>query len=142
MLRALCRREIESLLGTRPLAKTDHFVLHWRAAAAVVRELSTENAPSRNDSVDIKPTPDQPGLASVVPKRHARRAATRNLIKRQVRELWRRQPPMLRTGQALVRLRAPFDVSVFPSAASPELRAAVRADLEALIARWAPAPCR
>lgn len=138
--RALCKREIESLLGTRPLAKTDHFVLHWRAAPGVVRELSTEDAPSRNDSVDISPPADRPGLASVIPKRHARRAVTRNLIKRQVRELWRRQPHALRAGQALIRLRAPFAVGAFRSAASPQLRAAVRADLEALIAGWT--PCR
>jgi ribonuclease P protein component len=72
-----------------------------------------------------------------VPKRHARRAVTRTLIKRQIRAaLSRRDTPgqrPLRTGLWVVRLRAPFDHSSFASAASGALRGAASSELDAVL---------
>ncbi len=76
----------------------------------------------------------------VVPKRHARRAVTRTLMKRQVRAAFQRHAGGLAAGLWLVRLRQPFPVAEYPSAASPALAGAVRAELDGLLApRRAPA---
>jgi ribonuclease P protein component len=76
-------------------------------------------------------------LGAVVPKRHARRAVTRVLIKRQIRAamLRRDEPgkPSLRPGLWVVRLRAPFDRAAYPSAASLALRRATGDELDALL---------
>lgn len=75
------------------------------------------------------------GFAAVVPKRHARRAVTRNLIRRQMREALHRQARLAPGTRVLIRLRAPFDPRRFASAASVPLRQAVRAELDLLLAR-------
>ena len=77
------------------------------------------------------------GLALVVPKRHARRAATRNLVKRQMRDALRRRLADWPGRQLLIRQRRPFERQQFPSAASDALRAAVRAELDLLFAQAA-----
>jgi ribonuclease P protein component len=77
------------------------------------------------------------GVALVVPKRHARRAVTRNLVKRQMREALRRHLANLSSGQLLISQRAAFDPQQYPSAASPALRAAVRRELDILFAQAA-----
>jgi ribonuclease P protein component len=80
--------------------------------------------------------PSQPfGLALVVPKRHAKRAVTRNLIKRQMREAVRRHVAAGHCAALLVRLRSAFDPRQYPSAASSALRAAVRTELDELFAK-------
>lgn len=74
----------------------------------------------------------------VVPKRHARRAVTRTLIKRQIRGAVQRmdvarQP--LAPGLWVVRLRAPFDRAAFVSAASAALGNEVRRELDGLLSQ-------
>ena len=76
----------------------------------------------------------------MVPKRHARRAVTRNLIKRQIRTAALRVHAGLPEGMWLVRLRQPFAVTAFPSAASQALRQAVRAELDRLFQKAAARP--
>ena len=99
-------------------------------------------------------------LGVVVPKRNARRAVTRSLLKRQMRNAALRRidalasaavpveapsPAVadaaarasLRAGLWVVRLRAPFDRSKYPSAASDALRVAARAELDAVLQRAA-----
>ena len=71
-------------------------------------------------------------LGVVVPKRHARRAVTRSLLKRQIYAAGERHGLGLPAGQWVVRLRRPFDGTLYPSAASMALRDAARAELEAL----------
>jgi ribonuclease P protein component len=70
----------------------------------------------------------------VVPKRHARRSVTRSLLKREMRAGVARQAHRLAPGLWVVRLRAPFDTTAFPSAASAALRDAARAELDTLLA--------
>lgn len=82
-------------------------------------------------------SPDRVWLGAVVPKRHARRAVTRNLLKRQIRAAVERHAAGLAPGLWVVRLRAPFDRTAFPSAASEALRHAVRVELDRLLARAA-----
>jgi ribonuclease P protein component len=74
-------------------------------------------------------------LGSVVPKRHAKRSVTRNLLKRQIRAAVDRHAAALPQGLWVVRLRAPFDKQRFRSAASDALRLAAREELDAVLAR-------
>jgi ribonuclease P protein component len=73
-------------------------------------------------------------VGAVVPKRHAKRAVTRSLIKRLIYSATERYRQRLAPGLWIVRLRAPLDRQRFASAASPALRRAARAELDALLA--------
>ena len=64
----------------------------------------------------------------------ARRAVTRNAIRRQIHAVGESLQPPLAADAHLVRLRAGFARSQFPSASSTALKAAVRAELLQLFA--------
>lgn len=81
--------------------------------------------------------PDGHWLGAVIPKRHARRSVTRNLLRRQIRAVMSDQLSTLPAGLWLVRLRAPFARAEFVSAASPLLRQTARAELQQLFTRAA-----
>lgn len=74
-------------------------------------------------------------VGAVVPKRHARRAVTRSLLKRQIRGAFERHAAALPGGLWLVRLRAPFAPRDYPSAASAALAGAARVELDQLLER-------
>ena len=76
-------------------------------------------------------------LGLVVPKRHAKRAVTRNLIKRQIRAAMASEGERLAAGLWVVRLRVPFDKREFASPASEALRDTARAEIHELFARAA-----
>lgn len=76
-------------------------------------------------------------LGIVVAKRHARRSVTRTLLKRQIRAAAARHAGLLPAGLWVVRLRAPFDRVVYPSAASAALQRAARGELETVFSRAA-----
>ena len=69
----------------------------------------------------------------LVPKRHARRAVTRNLVKRLGREAMRAHAHELPRGLWLLRLRAGFALSQFASARSAALAIAMRQELDRLL---------
>ena len=77
--------------------------------------------------------PDAIWLGVVVPKRHARRAVTRSLVKRQIRAAVAGRATALPPGLWVVRMRSGFERERFPSAASNALRLAVRGELERLV---------
>lgn len=83
--------------------------------------------------------PDRAWLGYVVPKRHAKRAVTRTLLKRQIRAVFG-DLPELPPGLWVVRLRMPFDRKQFPSASSDALRAVARAELLQLTRKLARPP--
>jgi ribonuclease P protein component len=75
-------------------------------------------------------------LGLVVPKRHAKRAVTRSLLKRQMRTAVVRQQQQalpLKNGLWVLRLRAVFEVSMFKSAASTALIQAASNELQELL---------
>jgi ribonuclease P protein component len=74
-------------------------------------------------------------LGVAVPKRHAREATTRNLLKRQIRASVKACEPALPRGMWLVRLRAPFDRRRFVSSTSTPLRVAAQQELLQLLQR-------
>jgi ribonuclease P protein component len=134
---------VKALLATPSLAKTTHFSLHAAPWRPVAPELPTGAAPDRTESVDNGLSKAAFGglssaLTLVVPKRHARRAATRNLVKRQMREAARRRAPDTAAVTLLIRQRSGFSAQQFPSATSAALRAAVRRELDELFDQaWA-----
>jgi ribonuclease P protein component len=111
----------------RPCARSEHFALH-HFASAPLSELSTGDAPNHGISVDDSTL--HTGI--VVPKRHARRAVTRGVVKRQIRAALQRHRAQLKAGLWVIRLRSPFDPRRFHSAASVELRLAMRQELDRL----------
>jgi ribonuclease P protein component len=68
-------------------------------------------------------------MGAMVPKRWAKRAVTRNTIKRQIYHVSLLFEPQLAPGAHVVRLRSAFDTKLFPSATSVPLRAALRQEL-------------
>lgn len=86
---------------------------------------------------DSDPPPLQCWLGLVVPKRHAKRSVTRNLLKRQMRSVMAAQAANLGPGLWVVRLKAPFDRQQFTSPASDPLRAAAGDELTQLLQRAA-----
>jgi len=96
--------------------------------------------PSGPSPMGLVETPTTKGgiarwLGLVVPKRHAKRAVTRTLVKRQIRNVASACAPQLEAGLWVVRQRSPFDPKQFPSAASDALKEAARAELRALFDR-------
>ena len=124
-----------------------HFAAHHLAAepsrpakpVKVVEqaELSTGDAPSCPLPVDEPSSAEPSGrwLGLVVPKRHARRAVTRTLLKRQMRAVMDTGAEQLPPGLWVLRLKAGFDRQQFPSAASAVLRQQVRQELQLLLRR-------
>jgi ribonuclease P protein component len=133
--------DFERVLAAPTRARSFHFAVHHLQGAPslpsrpVIQGLSTELSTGRPAAG--QPAVDDPSgqvwLGAVVPKRHARRAVTRSLLKRQIRAAVTRRP-QLPGGLWVVRLRAPFAVEQFKSAASPALSAAARVELDALLA--------
>ena len=68
-------------------------------------------------------------MGAMVPKRWAKRAVTRNAIKRQIYSVSPQFQTSLPAHAHLVRLRTTFDRTQFVSASSLALKAAVRAEL-------------
>ena len=73
-------------------------------------------------------------MGAMVPKRWAKRAVTRNAIKRQIYNVSLQFEDDLLAAAYLVRLRAGFDPRMYASAASSALTLAVRRELLDLFA--------
>ncbi len=130
MRRLRTRAQFQALLGQRPVSRTAHFALHRLPL----------QPPANADAADVgAPAIFQPAdaawLGAMVPKRWARRAVTRNAIRRQIYAVGQGlKPPLAAANAHLVRLRAGFAPRQFPSASSAALKAAVRAELQQLFA--------
>lgn len=74
-------------------------------------------------------------MGAMVPKRWAKRAVTRNAIKRQIYSVSTDFESVLPVAAHVVRLRAGFDRKQFVSATSDELKASVRLELQQLFTR-------
>lgn len=111
------------------VSRTPHFALH-RAA------LETPASPA------VQGVAAQPLFATrdvwmgaLVPKRWARRAVTRNAIKRQIYTVSASLVLELPAAAHVVRLRSAFERAHFVSACSDALKRAVRTELQLLFAK-------
>ncbi|WP_174995931.1 ribonuclease P protein component [Pandoraea iniqua] len=108
--RLLKTDEFSSVFSLRPLRRSAHFVLYMRR-----RETAPDVTP------DAGATPDEGRIGIVVGKKHAPRAVTRNLIKRQAREMFRQRRVSLAGWDFVLRLTRRFDKGTYTAAAAPVL---------------------
>lgn len=124
MRRLQTRPQFQAALAGPIIAKTAHFALH-RASL---------DAPLADETYSRPLFPKQEvWLGALVPKRWAKRAVTRNLIKRQIYTV---SPGFLSQAPHaafVVRLRREFSRQTFVSASSDALKHAVCAELLALM---------
>lgn len=122
-------------MSVKPCARSPHFMVHFLPGGASGAELSTGVVPGGDDPVDD--FVDSPcgswRLGLVVPKRHARRAVTRNAVKRQLRAAVSLRLLGLPPGDWVVRLRAPIPKKDFPSARSETLLNLLRGEINAVL---------
>ena len=123
------RPQFQAVLAGFIVSKTDHFALH-------------------RNRLDIEPVMAQKGngsatrllfrvqatwIGAVVPKRWAKRAVTRNLIKRQIYSVSDEFSQHCPLAAFVVRLRHGFARTEFVSASSAQLKYAVRTELRTLM---------
>ncbi|OGB66175.1 MAG: ribonuclease P protein component [Burkholderiales bacterium RIFOXYC12_FULL_60_6] len=125
MQRLKSRRQFQAVLAGSTLARTPHFALHTVALNA--------------DPVDLaaKPLFNVPDawLGAMVPKRWAKRAVTRNALKRQIYAVSDLYLAQLPAAAYVVRLRSGFDRVQFLSASSQALKLAARTEMHQLLDR-------
>ena len=116
------------------VARTLHFALHSAAPNVTVVGQGASAPPLALIAVrDV-------WMGALVPKRWAKRAVTRNAIRRQIYSVSAELESALPVAAHVVRLRAGFDRTRFISATSDELKQAVRQELQNLFARAAVRP--
>ena len=118
------RAQFDAVLASAPAAKSSHFALHMADTSA------------QRHAAGLFPGAG-PWVGVLLPKRWARRAVTRNTLRRQVYALAAEFGSRLPDAAMVVRLRTGFDRKVYPSATSEALRRAVRAELLTLLGRIA-----
>ena len=124
------------------VSRTAHFALHRLVLSA--GSSPAASTPSSGPGPLLSEQGPQalfavPGvwLGAMVPKRWARRAVTRNAIKRQIYTVGATFEGHLPQAAHVVRLRTAFDRKQFVSATSDALKVAVRAELTLLMDRVA-----
>ena len=118
MQRLKSRPQFQAVLDGVLIAKTSHFALH---------RIELESCPSA-DAPALFPV-KAAWIGAMAPKRWAKRAVTRNVIKRQIYTVSASLTSSIPQAVFLVRLRREFSRKEYPSAASAALKEAVRAEL-------------
>jgi ribonuclease P protein component len=121
--------EYQAVMSAGSVARTPHFVLHqWQHAAKASTGSGFEETPALFvDGILM--------LGALTPKRWAKRAVTRNLIRRQIHAVSREFVGRLPPTAYVVRLRAAFNPQTFVSASSDVLKQAVREELKQLFGK-------
>ena len=129
-------------MGGKTVSRTTHFVLH-RLILPLSPQPSTPASPATGPE-SKRPQAlfavDGVWIGALVPKRWAKRAVTRNTIKRQIYTLGESFEPRWPEAAHVVRLRSGFDRKQFISATSEALKQAVRVELQQLFERAEVAP--
>ncbi|CAN5877855.1 hypothetical protein BH11PSE13_BH11PSE13_13820 [soil metagenome] len=123
MQRLQTRAQFQAVLAGSTVARTRHFALHRCPL----------EAPAGGAALlfDVEGV----WLGAMVPKRWAKRAVTRNAIKRQIYNVSAESEVVLPIAAHVVRLRSGFDRKEFMSATSEKLKIAVRLELQQLLKR-------
>lgn len=119
------------------MARTAHFALH---RAPLEQGVAIEPTTAHNAAGSKRALFDVQGvwLAAMVPKRWAKRAVTRNTIRRQIYCVSAEFESTLSVAAHVIRLRSGFDRTLFPSATSEKLKSTVRQELQQLFAAALP----
>ena len=131
------RPQFQAALAGGTVSRTAHFALH-RLSLVPPEDTSLANT----EKIGPAPSSEQAlfglfdvWLGAMVPKRWARRAVTRNAIKRQIYNVSEHFGDRLPVAAHVVRLRTTFDRKQFISATSEPLKLAVREELLQLFER-------
>jgi ribonuclease P protein component len=127
VLRLKTRSQFQAVLSGERVASTTHFVLHRNFLPDMGRS-ATANRENPSDTGGVADV-NAVWLGAMVPKRWAKRAVTRNAIKRQIYSVSSEVEFDLPGAAHVVRLRAVFDRKQFVSASSDPLKAQVRQEL-------------
>jgi ribonuclease P protein component len=121
--------EFQAVMSGGTVARTPHFALHqWQPTDKANTGSGFEETPALFvDGVLM--------LGALTPKRWAKKAVTRNLIRRQIHAVSREYVDHLLPTAYVVRLRATFNPHTFVSASSEVLKKTVREELKQLFAR-------
>lgn len=112
--------QFQTVMSASKVCKTSHFVLHqWQP----------------KDSLNVGLLPQKLVLGALTPKRWAKRAVTRNLLKRQIFSVSQEFAHVLQPTAYVVRLSAAFDTRRYVSASSQALKQAVRQELTQLFVK-------
>jgi ribonuclease P protein component len=122
------REQYQAVLAGTTVARTAHFAMHSSAKDATAQK-PAQSTQERNALFNA----DGVWLGAMVPKRWAKRAVTRNLIKRQIYNVANRYEALLPVTAHVIRLRAGFDRQEFISAASDQLKKTVKTEIELLL---------
>lgn len=114
------RNQFDVVLSATPLVKTQHFALHLADTAE--HQSATGLFPGGGAWLGV-----------LIPKRWARRAVTRNTLRRQIYAVSQELAGSLPAMAMVVRLRSGFSRQLFVSATSDALRQAARAELQQLL---------
>lgn len=136
MQRLQTRPQFQAALSGVVVAKTLHFALHRNSLYTPALNLRASKATQPAALFPIKDV----WLGAMVPKRWARRAVTRNAIKRQIYSVSADFQHLYQQAAFVVRLRRDFSRKEFASATSVQLLAAVRGELQSLFQAGAAAP--
>ena len=150
MQRLKTRAQFQAVLAGKTVARTPHFALH-RAALDVLPvppKTTAKSTPLPTEPESTRPQAlfgvQDVWVGAMAPKRWAKRAVTRNAIKRQIYQVVQAFEPRFPQAAHVVRLRGVFDRKVFLSATSEPLKLAVRTELEQLfgmaVTKVGPAP--
>ena len=133
------RPQFQAALAGGTVSRTSHFALHRLALMPKPVALPGTEHPTGSELSEVQALFGvlDVWLGAMVPKRWARRAVTRNAIKRQIYNVSAHFAETLPCAAHVVRMRSEFDRKQFISASSDALKAAVRAELEQLFARAA-----
>jgi len=127
------RAQFQAVLAGTTVAKSEHFALH-RSSLPVQMVFGSENKSAEpNTSRPLFSPSFDLWIGAMVPKRWAKRAVTRNAIKRQIYNVSADFSPRQRPAAFVVRLRRDFSRKTFISATSDSLKQAIRAELLALM---------
>ena len=132
------RPQFQAAMAGGTVSRTAHFALHRLVPGADV--IAGPGSESSDRPLAPQALFGVSGICTVwmgalVPKRWARRAVTRNTIKRQIYVVSADFEARLPQAAHVVRLRAEFSRKLFVSATSDALKHAVRAELTQLFSR-------
>ena len=134
MQRLKTRPQFQAVLAGSIVSRTEHFALHRNGLDAVVPDSGKpgKSVVEHPSSHALFPVQDV-WIGAMVPKRWAKRAVTRNAIKRQIYTVSAGFLPSHPQAAFLVRLRKEFSRKEFVSATSAQLKEIVRAEVTALM---------
>ena len=127
MKRFKTRPQFQAVLNAPVVARSAHFVMHRLAVQPQLSDLNVHLSPS------IPLFGNEVCLGAMIPKRWAKRAVTRNTLKRQIYAVGASLEHQFSCAAYLVRLRSEFSRQLFASASSESLKGAARAELVDLI---------